>query len=224
MKKNFLIGLIVLAISILNTNVTDAMVVISTFDIDDEEWTATQDELTIVHQSTGGNPGGFLSVEDLYWAVTGVAFPPSKFKGDLSEFEGGLLTYDLLLIHQPTTPIPPNTQIDSGFGRIQLHGGGSNATFDYVHYPPIPSPLYPSPLYWTTYYVPMTAEAWHTTQDNWARVLSDVSYCSIILDIGGQGIIGLDNFKIEPIPEPSSLILLSFGLLGASLFKRKRRR
>jgi hypothetical protein len=61
-----------------------AMSVISTFDTDDEGWTGETIKETITYQATGGNPGGFLSIEDLYWAETAVTFPPAKFKGDVT--------------------------------------------------------------------------------------------------------------------------------------------
>lgn len=55
---------------------------------------------------------------------------------------------------------------------------------------------------------------------------------STVHDLSGNGHHGVirgaawvgSNSPVTPIPEPSSLILLSFGLLGAGIFKRKRAR
>ena len=209
--KSFLISVLILFSFVPHSY---AMPIISTFDVDDEGWMTEVDKETIAYESIGGNPGGFLSLTDLYWAETASTFPPSKFKGDLFDFDGGILSYDLIVIEKH----PPLTQL-GGIGRIQLNGGGSNATFDYTLLPNTPIPSSQS---WTTYHVPMTASAWHTTQENWEKVLSDVTYSDIILDIGDQGTFGLDNFKIEPIiPEPATLSLLGLGLFGL-MIKKKR--
>ncbi len=185
-------------------------IISSTFTVDDEGWTATG--ATVTHEATGGHPGGFLAIADT-GSDTFEVYPPAKFKGDLSAFEDGWLTYDVKLL-VPTTPL---ASVGSGFGRIQLEGGGANATFDYAPTPPIPSPDF-----WKTYTVPMTASAWHTTEANWDTVLSDVTNFHIILEPNNGDTVGLDNFKLAPVPEPSSLVLLGSGWLGLIGWRRKR--
>ena len=190
-----------------------APIISSTFDTNDESWTAEPSEGLITHESKGGHPRGFLRIQDV-GPASYVVFPPVKFKGDLSAYDGGLLTYDVK-VFIPTTPL---SNVGSGFGRIQLEGGVSNATFDYAPEPPVPSTRF-----WKTYPVPLNAKAWHTTQENWETVLANVTNFHITLDlVPGQDIIGLDNFKVEPVPELSSLLLLGTGLLGLIGLRRKR--
>jgi hypothetical protein len=230
MKKILYLGLVVFAMSICNVTISQAAkhVIQSTFNKNDEGWTSETNELAQVYNSKGGHPGGFLSIEDLSWAESGVSFQPAKFKGDLSRFNGGMISYDLILLRQPTTPISPNQPIQGGFGRIGLYGVDANAIFDYVHYPPIPPAPCPYTGYWKTYHSPLTAEAWHSTSDNWKRLLSNVTYFNISLDIGGQGIVGLDDFKIvDPsgiTTTPESLSMILFGLGGAAMAFMKRKK
>ena len=161
-------------------------VISSTFDTTAEGWTATGAAVT--QEKTGGNPGGFLKIADTDTDTVEV-YPPFKFKGNLSAFDGGLLTYEVK-VFVPTTPL---TSVGSGFGRIQLEGGGSNATFDYTPDPPVPGTAS-----WKAYTVPMTAAAWRTTEDNWQVVLSNVTNLHIILEPQNGGTVGLDNVRLAP--------------------------
>lgn len=185
-----------------------AMLIVSTFDVDEESWTASG--ALVSHQAAGGNPGGFLRIEDNRDDTFSV-FAPAKFKGNLLPYDNGLLSYDIIVL-DPTSPL---NSIGSGFGRIQLQGGGSNATFDYAPNPPIPSAEF-----WKAYSVPMTANAWNTTQENWETILSGVTNIDIILEPNNITTVGLDNFQVQSaIPEPATISLLSLGLLG--MFRKK---
>lgn len=191
-----------------------AMTVGSTFDFNAEGWVAESGEGLITYQSGGGNPGGFLNIQDV-GPGSYVIYAPSKFKGDLSQFDGGMLSYDILQI----VPQYNFSEVGSGFGRIQLEGNGVNATFDYAPYPPVPS--FES---WKTYYVLMTAQAWQTTPEIWELLLADVENFYITLDlVPGADTIGFDNFKMtnEVVPEPMTLALFGLGLVGV-LARRKR--
>lgn len=181
----------------------------SKFSVDDEGW--TDSGAAITYEKPGGNHGGYLKIEDTADDTYSI-FLPSKFTGDLSQFNGGFISYDLLLINPLALS---NSSIGSGFGSIQLLGGGSNATFRYAE-PPIPSSES-----WTSYYVPLKANAWDTSEENWNNVLSNVTSASITFDSPGQDIVGLDNYKVAAVPEPATLLLIGGGFAGALWRRRK---
>jgi hypothetical protein len=52
----------------------------------------------ITYEALGGDPGGFLDIQDI-GPNTYVAYPSSKFIGDLSKFNRGLISYDILQIY-----------------------------------------------------------------------------------------------------------------------------
>lgn len=208
--KNVILLLIFCCLFFVSSSPAFATTIISTFDVDAEGWTASG--AIVTYEASGGSPGGFLKIIDAK-DDTFSAYPPSKFNGNLLQYDGGLLSYDVIVV-EPTTPFD---SVGSGFGRIQLEGGGSNAIFDYAPNPPIPSSQF-----WKSYYVPMTAEAWGTTQANWETVLSDVTNMHVILEPNNWSTVGLDNFKLQLIPEPSSMLLLGISLLGSGLFVRRR--
>ncbi len=214
MKRTLSVFLAIVLAGLVGPAIVFAAAPSSTFDFDEDGWAAWAGEGAIAYQSTGGNPGGFLKIEDV-GGSSYVVYAPDKFKGNLSAYSGGAFSYDVTVFDPPTQ----QTSIGSGFGRIQLVGGGSNATFDYAGNPPIPSPGF-----WTTYNVPLTAAAWNTSQANWDTVLSDVTYFDITLDLrAGSDTIGFDNASLTVTPEPATMALFGLGA-GALAFARRRKK
>ena len=99
----------------------------STFDVDDEGWLIVNNgpETTPEYDSTGGNPGGYISSED---SVQGAAFwlAPSKFLGDMATAYNTGLSFDL---KQSKT----GRQTDAG--DVLLTGGGLTVVFDTCYNP-----------------------------------------------------------------------------------------
>ena len=188
--------LIILSVILLPARpVFAASTVSSTFDVDADGWTATPGAATVAHEASGGNPGGFLSSTDTD-PTTPVVIAPAKFLGDLSAYDGGVLSYDMKVL-DPTTPV---TSVGDGLGRVQINGGGSNATFIYL-----PSPPFPSPDAWRRFVVPLTAAAFNTTQANWEQVLSNATHLDVIIQHGTK--VGMDNVTLTPAPDLSNLIV-----------------
>jgi hypothetical protein len=158
--------------------------VASTFDIYDEGWTA--DGALLEYEPEGGNSGGFITMEDNA-GDSFIASPPAKFIGNLTRFNGGMLSYEI-----KSLTAAPLTEVGSGFGRITIEGGGHNAMLDYA-----PSPPIPSNVDWTIYLTPMTASAWHVTEEIWQSILANVIDMYIVWDGAGPKI-GMDNFTIMP--------------------------
>jgi hypothetical protein len=158
----------------------------SQFDSGDEGWTAYNAEIT--YEPSGGNSGGYLYIRDTEDDTFYVTVP-NKFYGDLTDFDGGFISYEVI------SPVPLS-EVGSGFGRIQISGNGLNVTFDYGAYPAIPSNES-----WTKYLVPMNAAAWKTTQPVWENVLSNVTSMTIILEPWNGYSIKFDNFKLQSFLE-----------------------
>jgi hypothetical protein len=171
--------------------------VASTFDIYDEGWTA--EGALIEYEPEGGNSGGFISMADNA-GDSFIASPPAKFLGNLTRFNGGMLSYEIKSLS--ATPL---TEVGSGFGRITIIGGGHSAILDYAPYPPPPSNVD-----WTPYYAPMTASVWHVTGEVWQAILANVTDMYIVWD-GTDTVIGMDNFTIMPPMATIQTFAAAFG-------------
>jgi hypothetical protein len=188
--------------------------IVSSFDSSDEGWRpGDPDGLNssagnVTHSATGGNPGGFIEIEDL---LTGSetslrAYAPAKFLGDLRAFDGGTFSFDGKLVSGTWNP--------GTFGRLEIGSATTSAM-----QPPDPQPHPISS--WQSYSVPMTAEGFGLTQGDWTALLSNVTYLRINLeDASGLETTALDNVVL--VPEPTTFLLLSLATAGLILQGRKR--
>jgi len=186
----------------LSPAVINAGTIESTFDSDLEGWTA---DVPFSYQPTGGNPGGYLRTGDIGGGATSNAIAPPQFLGDLTSFKGGTISVDLIGFSQ------------SGVGggeAIILEGPTDSAFIQYS--------LTPIPFVWTTFVVPMNAADWGKTEQEWDDLLSNVTTLKVGVDPTSSGAdrMGLDNFRIERVPEPSTFVLsvmaVSAILLGGT--------
>lgn len=175
-NKSILFALTVSAI----LSVANAGEITSNFDASLEGWGITSDG-DLTHIPAGGNPGGFAQLTDTGGANY-AAFAPAKFLGDLSSFNGGTLSFDVLRVSGCCNP-------DPDFGRVTLSGSAGSVTLDFVPGAPGYS--------WTTYDAPMTAQAWGLSEATWQSLLADVQSIRIALEAyGGSDDTGLDNVTL----------------------------
>jgi len=186
--------------------------IISTFDGDAEGWTLTAGGGTLTHLSTGGNPGGYITMRD---DVNGalMAYAPAAFLGDLTAFNGGSLSVDLMQI---TTAAG---DARGGFGYVTIEGvGGDSAALDVVAGVP--------PSTWKSYSTPLDATTWGVTQASWETILADVKEIRMEVDSYVQfgDTVGFDNFGISAVPEPTSpAALLGIGVTALLGYRWRQR-
>jgi hypothetical protein len=184
----------------------------STFDLDDEGWTITGDAqgggVLPTWESSGGNPGGYISATDNVQGGTWYFNAPDAFHGDFSSAYGTNLTFDLR-----------QSRITSQFDNVDvyLRGAGMDLTFDTAGNPGTD---------WTGYSLLLTeAGGWDLgglapTQTEFQQVLADVTDLQIRGEyVSGADVGDLDNVVF--VPEPATMVLLGIG--GLAVLRRSRR-
>lgn len=211
---------------------------ISNFNVNAESWDSVrfldvsgvpnfgslQGTNAVTYNSTGGNPGGYISMQDpdANWQYFRA---PSAFLGNQSGALGGSLTFDLRRFDTFST------------GALSPAGplvGVTDGTTVLVNTTMFANPVTSD---WTSYSVLLstTGGLWRVsnasgavaTSGQLSTVFSNLSGLYILADYfngaGANGeIIGLDNVNLPgSVPEPSSALMLGGGLLVAYLARRK---
>jgi hypothetical protein len=180
----------------------------SDFSTNTDGWTHTGASV-FQQQASGGNPGGFLYVDNSEGAVT-YLFAPAKFLGDLRAFDGGVLSFDGIQLGNGGTP----WQSFEDYGHITFSGPGGSATLDLL-----PAPGQPGTS-WTTYQAAFSAASFGVTQSQWDAILANVTSVQLSVEsLFGLEIEGIDNISL--VPEPTLGLLLGVG--GLALLGRRRR-
>jgi gliding motility-associated-like protein len=176
--------------------------IISTFDGDDEGWTAIDNETgpAPTYLTTGGNPDGFIRVEDGVGGTATYFVAPEKFYGNRSAFYGGTLEFDLQVY----------VTANSSTAGVRLTGGGLVLARLLPELPDV------SPA-WTSYsFVLDETEGWRlnsptgsvATQTDIQTVLNSLTALQIngeySTSAGDEG--GLDNVILTPASLPEIIV------------------
>jgi hypothetical protein len=167
----------------------------STFDKGDEGWWIYFDGKNFTYHASGGNPGGFISVEDQGLGETWFFVSPDTWAGDWSSFLGGTISFDQKLISGDTNKYYSAVDVI-----IDTEGTG--------HYASWSSGIDPKLGTWTHYEVRISESNFEITGDRtWGQILSNVTN----LVIRGEHIVGPDTEGIDNIRVVESLKFFSIS-------------
>ena len=182
----------------------------SAFSTGTEGWTANGGFLS--YEPSGGNPGGYLFVDD---SVGTEMFVTRSFApGSLALLDEGEIGFDFIEF------INPNSNF-GGAGNVTLlsHTTSETATLDLITGDPGTT--------WVRYSSTLTEALWTPSGAlDWSTFLSDISEIRVNVESGSEVTeeIGFDNFSVEivaaPIPLPASLPLLAVGAAGLFAMRR----
>lgn len=158
--------------------------------------------------ATGGNPGGALRSEDVSdWNFFAA---PSAFLGDQGGTLGSSLSFDTY-----------SSLIDGTYPAAVLNSG---TTTLYAFSLAAPGAL------WTSVSIPLVGASWSLSSDLGGAPVTDAQLGSVLSSLTGlyieadwfvgDEITGLDNVRLDPVPEPAALAALALGL--AALRRRRR--
>jgi hypothetical protein len=195
------------------------LVIESTFDTDLDGWTkapGSDSGTTLTWVSEGGNPGGFLRVNEAAQGNTDRIAAPPKFLGDRSGFVGGVFSFDV------GTNILSNPIASSE--NVVFIGGGLTLRYD------LPMPTINT---WTNFAIDLQADSgWILASANRAptpaefqQVLGDLTAIHLLADFrSGAEQPYFDNIQMVAIPEPGTGAVLALGALAAGLLRLRQRR
>lgn len=189
--------------------------VFSTFDFDNEGWSAVNVspvDLSILETHAAGWSGERLVESESSFTMPGlfVLSAPSKFLGDQSEYYDAVATFQL-----------SDAQIDgTAYPSLLLRGNGIAIGFTAGQLPTPAGELFSVPLF-ETGWVKFGGGA--VTKAEFQSVLSNLDVFAINADwrLGGTDDVTLDNVALlTPVPEPATWAALGLGVAG--LMRRRK--
>ena len=181
----------------------------SSFDAGTDGWSHSGASV-FKQEASGGNPGGFLYIDNSEGPVTWI-LAPSGFEGNLSAYDGGTISFDGKMLGTGGSPWGPSPQ---DYGNVYLYGGAGVASADLKPGVPPSSPGLPSTSQWEHYTLPLTASAFNTSPATWTAILANVTSLELSVEaLFGAEIQGIDNVRIEaPIPAASCTVRNGHGI------------
>jgi len=160
----------------------------STFTSSGEEWTITDNGAgqTPVFRLSGGNPGGWLELNDQTSGKM-AAVAPRKFLGDLTRFNGGELAFDARTVDSR------GGSDHTCFGGIAITGAGRVVRADVAPGRAVPG------TQWTTYRARLTPDTFAASPEAWQSILADVTGIAITVEAysNSNETMGLDNVMLQ---------------------------
>jgi hypothetical protein len=178
--------LVVAVLLVLTSGEVARAQIASTFDAGLEGWT-TDNTGALTHQASGGNPGGFLQLDNDEGGIAHL-FAPASFLGDRSAFNGLLLTFSGNLVAGGGGTY----QSPDDYGVVRISGGGMTASVDVS-----PNGAAPPLAAWQTYSVALDAATWGKSSTDWATILANVTEIRVTVEaLFGSEVQGLDTFRL----------------------------
>ncbi len=160
--------------------------IVSSFDAGPEGWKANGGQQG--HQPGDPDHSGYLQIADADSSnMTVVA--PEQFIGNLSRFEGGMLSFAAREVDAP------GGRSFSTFGEVTIFGGGWEVRADLA--------AGPATRTWRTYSIPLIAADWQVEPSTWRKVLSDVKAITVNLESSSPVVetVGFDDFQLCMRPD-----------------------
>ena len=158
----------------------------SSFDADLEGWKACGGQQA--HQQGDPDHAGCLQITDADSSnMTVVA--PEQFTGNVSRFEGGMLSFTAREIAAPEGRSYPT------FGVVTIFGAGREVRADLA--------TGPATRTWRTYSIPLIAADWQVEPAIWREVLSDVKAITVNLESASPVVetVEFDDFQLSTRPD-----------------------
>lgn len=197
----------------MGTSTVSYAVVGETFDTGLSGWTADGGSLAFVVD--GGNPGGHLQLTDDATSDMAIIAPANEFfSGNLSGFYAATIYFDARLVGLSDLGTAYPT-----FGTVTIASGSTSLSKDFAPVGNEP------PSEWTTYSGALTSFNWGVSTDELLNLLSNVTSISVTLESYAPVVetVAFDNFRIVPIPEPSTLCLAVVTSIVAFVGVRRRK-
>jgi len=153
------------------------IIVSSTFDTILDGWVGAPESEDVLHDSIGGNPGGYAHFRDRVGSRTYIS-APSSFLGNWLDLGITSITYD----HKVIVPAIPDTALYHY--TIEISGPGGAAIWE------SDDTVLPEPTDWITITALLPDDKWFITSGTWEGLLTKVTTLNIYIEMFGSGAVG----------------------------------